>query len=361
MDPQTRTLTLSGDWTAVSVARWQAPRIPSPSDTPYTLDTRAIGHMDTAGAWALHRYLRSLQAAGVHCDESRAESTHRALLKLVSERGDSPPPAAPPREGGLTQIGRKTMESLHQSYSLFSFAGETLIHTLPVLLQPWRIRWKQVIAEIQLAGVQALGIVGLLSFLIGMVIAYQGGATLQQYGANILIVNMVAIVTLREMAPLITAILVAGRTGSSYAAQLGTMKVTEEIDALRTLAISPLEMLVLPKVLALFIALPLLTVYADIMGLLGGAVVAGMIFDVPLSLFLQRLPEVVSGSTFWVGVVKAPVFALTIALIGCHQGFLVQGSAAAVGRATTVSVVQAIFTVIVLDALFSILFNKLDL
>ncbi|MDY0147786.1 MAG: ABC transporter permease, partial [Halothiobacillus sp.] len=191
----------------------------------------------------------------------------------------------------------------------------------------------------------------------GMVMAYQGGATLENYGANVLIVNLVGIITLREMGPLLAAIIVAGRTGSSYTAQLGTMRITEEIDALRAIGVPPFEILIFPKVLALALTLPLLSVFADLMGLLGGAVVANYGYGVSFSVFFQRIPEVVSLTTLWLGLIKAPVFAIVIALIGCMQGLRVRGSAAEVGRATTVSVVQAIFMVIVIDAAFSVLYN----
>jgi phospholipid/cholesterol/gamma-HCH transport system permease protein len=221
----------------------------------------------------------------------------------------------------------------------------------------WRIRWRAVMAEIEAAGVRALGIVGLLSFMIGMVMAYQGGATLASYGANVLIVNLVGIITLRELGPLLAAIIVAGRTGSSYTAQLGTMRITEEIDALRALGLPPFELLVFPKVIALVIALPLLSMFADVMGLLGGAVVANYGYGVSFSVYFERIPQVVNLTTLWLGLIKTPVFAIVIALIGCMQGLRVRGSAAEVGHATTISVVQAIFMVIVIDAVFSVLYN----
>jgi phospholipid/cholesterol/gamma-HCH transport system permease protein len=195
----------------------------------------------------------------------------------------------------------------------------------------------------------------------GVVIAYQGGTALQTFGANIYLVNLLAITMLREMAPLLTAIIVAGRTGSSYAAQIGTMRITEEVDALRTLGITPLEMLALPKLIALVIALPLLTVWADALGLLGGMLVSNTFYGISAANFLNRLPEAVWPSTFWVGLVKTPVFAVLITIIGCYQGLKVRGSAEEVGQATTASVVQAIFLVIIADAFFSIAFQQVGL
>jgi phospholipid/cholesterol/gamma-HCH transport system permease protein len=195
----------------------------------------------------------------------------------------------------------------------------------------------------------------------GVVIAYQGADQLQRFGANIFIADLVGLSMLRELSPLLTAIIVAGRSGSAYAAQIGTMKISEEIDALRTIGIGPQELLVQPKILALVIALPLLTVYADVAGVLGGMLMASSMLDISFSVFLDRLEDALSLSSFLTGIIKAPVFAVIIALVGCFQGFQVSGSADSVGRQTTVSVVQSIFLVIVADALFSVIFNWLNL
>jgi phospholipid/cholesterol/gamma-HCH transport system permease protein len=195
----------------------------------------------------------------------------------------------------------------------------------------------------------------------GLVISYQGADQLQRFGANIFIADLVGLSMLRELSPLLAAIIVAGRSGSSYAAQIGTMKVTEEIDALRTIGVGPTELLVLPKLVALVIALPLLTVYADITGVFGGMIMARSKLDVSFDVFLDRLGDAVSLSSFLTGIGKAPVFAAIIALVGCYQGFQVTGSADSVGRQTTMSVVQAIFLVILSDALFSIVFNWLKI
>jgi phospholipid/cholesterol/gamma-HCH transport system permease protein len=206
-----------------------------------------------------------------------------------------------------------------------------------------------------------LPIVGLLSFLLGVVVAYQGADQLREFGANIFVVDLVGLSMLREFAPLITAIIVAGRSGSAYAAQIGTMSVTEEIDAMRTLGIAPLDLLVLPKVLALVIALPLLTVFADVLGVLGGMFMARAQLGVSFDEFLDRLVKAVSMTSYLIGIGKAPVFAAIIAMVGCFQGFRTKGGADSVGRQTTRAVVQSIFLVIVADALFSVAFSALDL
>jgi phospholipid/cholesterol/gamma-HCH transport system permease protein len=230
-----------------------------------------------------------------------------------------------------------------------------------VLLRPRRFRLRQTVSELAQAGYRALPILGLLSFLLGIVIAYQGGVQLRQYGASVFIADLVGLSMVRELAPLMTAIIVAGRTGSAYAAEIGTMKVTEEVDALRTIGIPPMEILVLPKVFALLLALPLLTVYADIMGILGGMVMAGAQLDVTYSTFLDRLGSALTLESYLIGVGKAPVFAAIVASVGCYQGLQVSGSAESVGRRTTVSVVHAIIAVIIVDAVFSIIFSWLDL
>jgi phospholipid/cholesterol/gamma-HCH transport system permease protein len=244
---------------------------------------------------------------------------------------------------------------------MLAFIGESAIVFLRSLLQPHRIRWRPILHNLQTAGFEALPITGLLSFLMGVVIAYQGADQLQRFGANIFIADLVGLSMLRELSPLLTAIIVAGRSGSAYAAQIGTMKISEEIDALRTIGIGPQELLVQPKIIALVIALPLLTVYADVAGVLGGMLMANSMLDISYRVFLDRLDDALSLSSFLTGIIKAPVFAVIIALIGCYQGFQVSGSADSVGRQTTVSVVQSIFLVIVADALFSIIFNWLDL
>jgi phospholipid/cholesterol/gamma-HCH transport system permease protein len=215
--------------------------------------------------------------------------------------------------------------------------------------------------QMERTGLNAMPIVGLISFLIGVVLAYQGADQLRKFGAEIFTVNLVGVGVLREMAIMLTAIVVAGRSGSAFTAQIGTMKVNEEIDAMRTIGLDPMEVLVLPRVVALVLVLPLLTFYADIMGLLGGAVMANWALDISFFQFARQFNEGVPVWSFWVGLIKAPVFAFIIAVVGCYEGFKVSISAESVGQRTTAAVVEAIFLVIVLDALFSIIFSILGI
>jgi phospholipid/cholesterol/gamma-HCH transport system permease protein len=258
-------------------------------------------------------------------------------------------------------VGRSAVATASQAQAFLHFVGEVSLAALGALRHRrlWRLRaiWH----EIQIGGYDALPIIGLTSFGLGVVVAYQGADQLRHYGANVFVVELVGYAMLREFAPLIGAIIIAGRSGSAYAAQIGTMVVAEEIDALRTIGIDSLQRLVVPKIVALVVALPLLTVFADICGVLGGMVMARTGLDIGYGEFLDRFGRVMQGSALLLGLGKSVVFAGIIATIGCFQGLRTQGSADSVGRQTTLSVVQAIFLVIGADALFSVAFNMLDL
>ena len=261
----------------------------------------------------------------------------------------------------LERLGQSAVAGGQQALAMLGFVGESSVALRGWIKHPGGVRWRPVLFNLRSAGFDALPIVGLLSFLLGIVVAYQGADQLRQYGANIFVTDLVGLSMLREFAPLMTAIIIAGRSGSAYAAQIGTMAVTQEIDAMRTLGISPLEMLVLPKLIALVIAMPLLTVFADVLGVAGGMLMAQAQLGVSYSEFIDRFPHAVSITSYLVGIGKAPVFAVVIALVGCFQGFRTLGGPESVGQHTTRAVVQSIFLVIVADALFSIAFSVLDL
>lgn len=345
---------LDGSWTLAGFA-CGLPLLPQQAVS--RIDAGGLTGLDTAGALQL----LGLEAAGGDTHWDGLGAGHSVLLDLVRAQAGRERPPPPPVPGCLEALGRRTAAQICELRDFLGFFGEMTLALWRALLRPHRFRWTPFFANIQSAGLAAMPIVGLLSFLLGVVIAYQGGSQLGRYGANIFIVELVSLTMLREMSVIMTAIIVAGRTGSAWTAQIGTMRVTEEIDALRTIGIRPMDMLVIPKVFALMVALPLLTVYADAMGVLGGMVMADLQLGVSFQEFLQRFPQAVSVRSFLIGVGKAPVFALLIALVGCYQGFKVSGGAEAVGRQTTVSVVQSIFLVIVVDAAFSVLFSWLKI
>jgi len=273
----------------------------------------------------------------------------------------SPKKTAHPPLAMLHRVGRKASSAWSELNALLSFLGQNFLALAGWATHPRRIRGRPILFNLRSAGFDALPIVGLLSLLLGVVVAYQGADQLRQYGANIFVADLVGLSMLREFAPLMTAIIIAGRSGSAYAAQIGTMNVTQEIDAMRTIGIAPLEMLVLPKLIALVIALPLLTVFSDVLGVMGGMLMARAQLGVGFGEFLDRFSKAVSITSYLVGIGKAPVFAAIIAMVGCFQGFRTRGGADSVGLQTTRAVVQSIFLVIVADALFSVAFSLLDL
>lgn len=327
---------------------------------PASIDAAGVTAMDTFGAWLLVRTQRRIEAAGAPARLEGLRPEFRALVDLVAAHAPAAP-AAHAAPGALARIGRNAWDALRDALGLLAFLGETTLAALRWVTAPRRIRWRAILHNVQSAGLEALPITGLLSFLLGIVIAYQGAEQLRRVGAHVYIADLVGLSMVRELSPLITAIIVAGRSGSAYAAQLGTMKVTEEIDALRTIGVPPLDLLVLPKVIALLVALPLLTVYTDVMGVLGGMLMARAQLDVSFGTFADRLQDAVTLKSFLLGIGKTPVFAAVIALVGCFQGLRVGASAESVGRQTTVSVVQSIFLVILADALFSVAFSWLQL
>jgi len=365
--PTPQELTLSGSWTArgIGAIEPQLDALSAPSKSEMVVDGARIDALDTAGAWILQKLLRRLRVEGTAVEMRDLRPEFAKLLEAVGRQVDdqtetlSPVAGAPPST--LDGLGRSAAAAFEQTAALLGFVGESAVALAGNVAHPARLRWRPILYNIRSAGFDALPIVGLLSFLLGIVVAYQGADQLRQYGANIFVADLVGLSMLREFAPLITAIIIAGRSGSAYAAQIGTMAVTEEIDAMRTIGIAPLDLLVLPKIIALVIALPLLTVFADVLGVFGGMIMARAQLGVGFGEFLDRFVKAVSITAYLIGICKAPVFAVIIAVVGCFQGFRTQGGADSVGRQTTRSVVQSIFLVIVADALFSIAFSALDL
>ncbi|MEA1072154.1 MlaE family lipid ABC transporter permease subunit [Sphingomonas sp. LY160] len=323
---------------------------------PLTIDVAGVEKIDTVGAWLLHRAVRDRNASVVGASESV-----QALLDQVAE-ADSPVKVRPDRRGGVTrtldELGGWVAESGKTMKGLVGFLGAVLIGFATIIRRPKRFRLNAVIQRFDVVGVRALGIIGLMTFLIGIVIGQQGAVQLQQFGAEIYTINLIGRLTLRELATLMTAIMVAGRSGSAFAAQIGTMKITEEIDAMRTIGVSPVEALVIPRMLAAIVMMPLLSFYAMVMALIGGGIFVWVALGIPPLTFVQRLQEVVPVTDLWVGLIKAPVFGFIIALTGCFQGMQVEGNSEEVGLRTTNAVVQSIFMVIVLDAVFAVFFSS---
>ena len=368
--PTPQTLALSGAWTARGIGAIGTPgaqfdALSLPENSQMVVDAARVEAFDTAGAWVLNKLLRRLRDKSVVVQMRGLAPEFAGLLEAIGQQADDAHDAATPLSGtsrsSLESLGRNSAAAVEQAAALLAFVGECALAFAGCITHPSRFRWRPILYNIRSAGVDALPIVGLLSFLLGIVVAYQGADQLRQYGANIFAADLVGLSMLREFAPLITAIIIAGRSGSAYAAQIGTMAVTEEIDAMRTLGIAPLDVLVLPKIIALLIAMPLLTVFADALGVFGGMIMAQAQLDVGFGEFLDRFTKAVSVTAFLIGICKAPVFAGIIAVVGCFQGFRTQGGADSVGRQTTRSVVQSIFLVIVADALFSVAFSALDL
>ncbi|MEK6246373.1 MAG: MlaE family lipid ABC transporter permease subunit [Pseudomonadota bacterium] len=367
VQPTPQDLALSGSWTArgIGAIEQQLESVRVPARTEAIADGARIESLDTAGAWVLQKLLLRLRGEGIAVTLRGLRPEFAKLLEVVAQhvadQAGKPAPAASQPPTALERIGRSAAAAFGETIALLSFVGESAVALAGSVAHPARLRWRPILYNIRSAGFDALPIVGLLSFLLGIVVAYQGADTLRTYGANIFVADLVGLSMLREFAPLITAIIIAGRSGSAYAAQIGTMSVTEEIDAMRTIGIAPLDMLVLPKIIALVIALPLLTVFADVLGVFGGMIMARAQLGVGFGDFLDRLVKAVSITAYLIGICKAPVFAAIIAVVGCFQGFRTKGGADSVGRQTTRSVVQSIFLVIVADSLFSIAFSALDL
>lgn len=330
---------------------------------PVVIDLGALERLDTAGAWILYRARKELRAHGLAAEFTNVQPDHGALLARV-ELNDKPGPVEPPRTNSvltvLGEIGEGVSGAFLEARALLGFLGLTIATLGRAIASPSRLRWTPLIYHLEAIGFNAVPIVALISFLIGVVLAYQGATQLRQFGAEVFTVELVAISVLREIGILLTAIIIAGRSGSAFTAQIGSMKLNEEIDAMRALALDPMEMLVLPRVLALIIALPMLGFIADMMGLFGGLIMCWVVLDITPGLYLQRLNEWVPVAHFWVGIIKAPFFAMMIGLIGCFEGLKVEGSAESVGQLTTKAVVQSIFMVIVVDAIFSIYFAVIE-
>ncbi|MCF6766902.1 ABC transporter permease [Thiotrichales bacterium 19S11-10] len=330
---------------------------------PILIDATQVGKLDTSGAMFLKLLIDQLSKLKIDTQEIKFKSEHQTLYDLVKGKVSVTPVVDKSQridpKATAYYIGQQTFQSFKDILNLLAFLGAVALSTVQWVQIPLKTQFKLICEIVINDGYKAAGIISLLSFLIGIVLAYQTGAQLLTYGANIFVVNLLGLSLLREFAPLITAIIVAGRSGSAFAAHIGTMKAQEEIDALQTMGISPFKRLVSPRIIGLIIALTLLTVLSDITSVLGGMFMSKAYLNISFMEFLTRFQEVIAAKHYILGLIKAPVFAILIAIVGCYRGFCVQGSAASIGQETTRSVVLSIFLIIVADAAFSILYSTL--
>ncbi|HXY76850.1 MAG TPA: ABC transporter permease [Steroidobacteraceae bacterium] len=366
-------LTLTGEWAAQQYSSLAAElaAIDLRGTRAVSIDTRQVSALEISGAYALRQFVERAKAAGV--EVSFTGGAEPPQLELIDETlRDAGPTLAssaihPPRFEEepepvvvLTGLGRYTVGAGAAFVDGLAFLGRVTVTALATLMGRKRLRPTAIARHVYETGITAMPIVALIAFLISVIIAYMSAQELRGFGADIYVVDLVTIGVLRELGVLLTAIIVAGRSGSAFAAELGSMQLNEEVDALIAGAVDPYEVLVLPRVLGLVIALPLLAVVADLVGLTGGAVLCRYLLDMPLTQYASRVNYSISSTTFWVGIIKAPVFAVLIANAGCYRGLQVRGSARELGRLVTVAVVQSIFLVILADALFAVLFLEIN-
>lgn len=360
-------LELGGEWITTEIASVDGPlrRIDLAGANHVQFDCGGLERLDSAGAWLLLRTKRALEDAGAEKVSFAIPERYLPLLEAIERGHDAPPVKPTPRRtllGYVGEVGEYTLLLLSHAYYLLGFVGRVTVEALEAVIRPTReIPWPAFVKQVEETGLNAIPIVGLLSFLIGIVIAYQGADQLRQFGAELLTINLLGVSMLREIGGLMTAIIVAGRSGSAFTAQIGTMKVNQEIDALQTIGINIVEVLVLPRVFALTISLFFLTFYANVMGIIGGAFMVYFDLGYTMPIFIRQLESAITINTLLVGLIKAPVFAVLIALVGCLEGLRVENNAESVGQQTTRSVVEGIFLVIVFDAGFSILFSLLGI
>jgi len=327
-------------------------------DTPPTrIDLAGVTLIDTVGAWLVSR-LAAEHDARIIGASRQAERLIAAVRRPEKDEPELVGPGAFNLRYLLERCGRVMVGLIQGVLDLLGFLGMLVVAGGSLVRHPARFRWTSLVRQIELIGVGALPIVGLMSFLIGIVIAQQGAVQLRQFGAEIYTVNLAGRLSLRELGILMTAIMFAGRSGSAFAAQIGTMQLTEEVDAMRTIGVSPVEALILPRVLASILVMPLLGFYSALMSIIGGAFISMFALDIPFFTFLTRIQQVVPSHDLWVGLIKGPIFGLIVALAGCYQGMRVRGNSEEVGLKTTIAVVQGIFAVIVLDAFFAIFFSE---
>jgi phospholipid/cholesterol/gamma-HCH transport system permease protein len=349
-------LVLKGEWTIANIARIEKSLNSLRLSANILIDGSCIKNMDTAGAWLMRKHFSKARICHL-------SDRHKELMTLVPELKNKTPEQNPPPflTKFFIKVGKAAFWSYDFIYAIFSFMGMTFIRVLKNITNPVHFRFPSIVRHMYETGVQALPIICLLAFGISMVISYQGAVQLRKFGADIYTIDLTVISLLREMAVLTTAIMVAGRSGSAFAAEIGVMKMRGEVDALQTMGLNPIETLVVPRLLALLVTLPLLSFIADIVGLAGGGLISLTKLGISMPQYIDRVQSIVTPTMFFIGMIKAPVFALLITAAGTYQGMSATGSAENVGKITTLAVVQSIFLVIMADALFSIMFASVGI
>ena len=359
------TVRLNGAWRIENIVAIEAAlaQLSQEGSRRVVVDTRSLEALDLSGAWLLRERLQALQGEGGRIEFAGEPPSQFAFLEEITAQQTEQAAAEPesPRSwhDAVAWVGRTSVQQLRQFIDAVGYLGRISVTGLRAL-RPRHLRFASITRHIYETGIQAIPIVSLIAFLISVIIAYLSAQQLRQFGAEIFTVDLVAIAVLREMGVLLTAIIVAGRSGSAFAAEIGVMRLNDEIDALHSMGVDPFEVLVLPRLIGLLISLPLLTIVADAMGLAGGALLSSLLLDISLTQFIPRLQDALAPTTFWAGLIKAPVFAALIALVGTYRGMQVRDSSRELGRLTTVAVVQSIFLVIFADAVFAIVFVELD-
>jgi phospholipid/cholesterol/gamma-HCH transport system permease protein len=347
-----RVLRLSGDWTVATINQLDAQLRAVSGPAPDSLDVSDLGRLDTSGAYLIDRTLRQTGASSP--PRLRGQHTHAE-------------PAPPPekRDTGvvamLERTGKGSVDFVKETQASLAFLGETLVTLARLATQPWKLRWTSIVSVMEEAGLNAMPIIAFLSFFVGLVIAFIGATLLSDFGLEVFTVQLIGFAVLREFGVVLTGIVLAGRTNSSFTAQIGSMKMRQEIDAMQTLGLKAMDVIVAPRVLAMLVMTPVLTFVATISGIAGGMAVCWGTLDIPPAVFLEQMRAAVTLDQFWVGMSKSPVFGLVVALIACRQGLQVGGSVQSLGKATTTSVVQAIFAIIVIDALFAIFYMEMGI
>ncbi|SFZ98264.1 Putative ABC transport system permease protein [hydrothermal vent metagenome] len=348
----------TGEWTLKSLSKVRKELAKVPYDKEIVWDLSSVEDFDSAGVllfiefYELFKDNTKVSIVGYTSNQNEMYKLLKSTHKDIE---------APQKDNLLVNLGKKVYNLYNDILDFIKFFGELFQSTLHSFLNPRNIRFKEMVYHIHKSGFDALIIIGLTSFLVGMVIAYQGSVQLEKFGADMFIVDTVAISIVRELGPMITAIVIAGRSGSAYTAEIGAMKITEEISAMRTMGFDPYNFLVLPRIFALMIALPLLIFFSDIMGIFGGMVAANMQLNISYAQFAERLYEVLEAKHYILGMIKGPVFAFIIATVGCFRGLQVSDNTESIGLHTTASVVNSIFLVIAFDALFSVIYTELGL